>query len=256
MWQLLDRTLHSRLILGTALYPSPQLLHDAITASTTEIVTVSLRREMNAGKENYFWKLLQQLNCTVLPNTAGCYSAKEAITTAQMAREVFSTHWVKLEVIGDEYTLQPNLFELVVAAKKLVTLGFEVFPYCTEDLVSCQRLVDVGCNVLMPWASPIGSGQGLMNPFALKLLRERFSDKILIVDAGIGKPSDAVQVMEWGYDGVLLNSAVALSPDPIKMAQSFNAAIHAGRDAFEAGMMPKRNIAQASTPLIGKPILL
>lgn len=243
----------SRLFLGTAGYPSLQILRDAILQSKIEIITVSLRRQLSDQKNHYFWELLQSLPCRLLPNTAGCFSAKEAITTAEMARELFNTHWIKLEVIGDDYTLQPNPFELVKAADALVKKGFEVFPYCTEDLVLCQRLVDCGCQILMPWAAPIGSGRGVMNPYALRLLRERFSDITLIVDAGIGRPSHATEVLEMGFDAVLVNSAVALACDPIQMAMAFAQSVVAGRFAYLSGMMPMREMAVASTPIIGQP---
>ncbi|CAN7949078.1 unnamed protein product [Ixodes hexagonus] len=176
--------------------------------------------------------------------------------TAQAARELFNTRWIKLEIIGDEYTLQPNPFELVRAADILTKEGFEVLPYCTEDMILCQRLVDVGCRILMPWAAPIGSARGLANPYALRLLRERFPGIPLIIDAGMGRPSHATKVMEMGFDAVLLNSAVALACDPVSMAEGFAYAIQAGRLAYEAGMIGPRNIAKATTPLLGKPFLM
>ena len=193
------------------------------------------------------------LNCHWLPNTAGCYSAEEAIATAEIARELFHTHWIKLEVIGDDYTLQPDPFELVKAAKILVNSGFEVFPYCTEDFILCQRLLDCGCRILMPWAAPIGSGKGLINSYALSILRERIPEATLIIDAGIGRPSHAVQAMELGFDGVLLNTAISLANHPIQMAQAFRDAVSAGRRAFEAGMMLERNKAYPSTALTDTP---
>lgn len=253
-WQIGGQTLNSRLLIGSALYSSPDAMQASIQASGAEIVTVSLRRQAagdQAGQR--FWDIIKSLNIHVLPNTAGCHTAKEAITTAQMAREVFGTHWIKLEVIGDQYNLQPDPFELVKATETLVKEGFEVFPYTTDDLVLAQRLVDAGCNILMPWGSPIGSGKGLMNPYNLKAIRERFPDINLIVDAGIGKPSHAVQAMEMGYDGVLLNSAVALSPDPVMMGGAFKAAVDAGRGGYVAGTMQERDLAAPSTPVIGTP---
>ncbi len=188
-----------------------------------------------------------------MPNTAGCRDAKAAIHTAMLSRELFDTSWIKLEIIGDEYQLQPEPFELIRAAKILLNEGFEVFPYCTDDLVICQKLVDVGCKILMPWASPIGSGKGLMNPFALETLRHRFPQILLIVDAGIGTPSHAVQVMELGFDGVLLNTAIAQASDPILMAGAFRHAIVAGYQASKSGMMYARNTAHPSTSLIDTP---
>jgi len=229
-WSLGDTHLQSRLMIGSALYPSPQVMQTAIEASGADIVTVSLRRQ-TAGQnmDTNHWQWLNQMPVHWLPNTAGCYGVREAVTTAHMAREMFDTHWLKLEVIGDEQTLQPDPFGLVEAADLLIKDGFEVFPYMTDDLVLAQRLVDVGCRILMPWASPIGSGQGIRQPQNLQLLRERFPEVQLIVDAGLGRPSDAATAMELGCDGVLLNSAIALSPDPTRMAQAFGHAVAAGR---------------------------
>lgn len=253
-WEIGGKTLNSRLLIGSALYPSPTHMEEAIRASEAEIVTVSLRRQsagQNAG--NSFWNIIKSLNVQVLPNTAGCHSAKEAITTAQMAREVFGTNWIKLEVIGDQYNLQPDPFETVKAAEILIKEGFEVFPYTTDDLVVAKRLADVGCKIIMPWGSMIGSGKGLMNPMNLKAIRQAFPELKLIIDAGIGKPSHAVQAMELGYDGILLNSAVALAQDPIKMAAGFKYAVEAGRLAYEAGVMQEREFASPSTPTVGTP---
>jgi len=212
-WKLEDGEFKSRLLIGSALYPSPQIMQEAIRESGSEIVTVALRRQSATTLEagNSFWELIKELNIRVLPNTAGCHTAKEAITTAMMAREIFGTDWIKLEVIGNQYNLQPDPFELVEATKVLVKEGFRVLPYMTDDLVLAQKLADLGCNTLMPWGSPIGSGRGLMNPYNLKTIRKQFPNLNLIVDAGIGKPSDAILAMELGYDGVLLNSAVATS---------------------------------------------
>jgi thiazole synthase len=252
--------LSSRFFIGTALYPSPQVLSDAIAASGAEVVTVSLKRQLSQGAagaaSNDFYAHIQKSGARLLPNTAGCRTAREAVTLAQMAREVFGTNWIKLEVVGDEYTLQPDPFELVTAAETLTKDGFEVFPYCTDDLVSCQRLLDVGCRILMPWGSPIGSGQGLINPYALRTLRSRLPDVTLVVDAGIGSPSDASQAMELGFDAVLLNSAVALAHDPVVMARAFKLAIEAGRLGYEAGVMAKQDMAVATTPVTGQPFVL
>jgi thiazole synthase len=192
----------------------------------------------------------------LLPNTAGCRSARDAVNLAKMAREMFDTHWIKLEVIGDEYTLQPDPFELVEAARQLVRDGFEVLPYCTDDLVSCQRLLDAGCKVLMPWGAPIGSGQGLLNPTALRTLRARLPDVTLVVDAGIGSPRDAVQAMELGFDAVLVNTAVSQAKDPVRMARAFRLGVEAGRLAYEAGIMAKQEMAVPSTPVTGQPFLI
>ena len=251
---LYDEKLTSRLLLGTARYPSPAVLGDAIRASGCEIVTVSLRREAGGGRAGEsFWSLIRDLGVHVLPNTAGCRTAKEAIATAQMAREVFATDWIKLEVIGEEDTLQPDVFGLVEAARALVAEGFRVFPYTTDDLVVAERLLESGCRVLMPWAAPIGSGRGVNNAFALRALRAHFPDTPLVVDAGLGAPSHATAVMELGYDAVLLNTAVARAGDPVGMAQAFRLAVEAGRAGWRAQPMTPRDMAEPSTPMIGRP---
>ncbi len=249
-------TIKNPLLLGTARYPSPAILADAIAASQAEVVTVSLRRESaggNAGQQ--FWDLIKAQQVKVLPNTAGCYTVKEAVTTAQMAREVFDTKWIKLEVIGHPDTLQPDVFGLVEAARILCAEDFQVFPYTTEDIVVAEKLVNVGCEVLMPWGSPIGSGRGLNNVFGLRTLRAHFKDIPLVVDAGIGLPSHVAQVMELGYDAVLLNTAVARAGDPASMAQAFSAAIAAGKAAFHADPIEQSDMAHPSTPVIGKAFL-
>lgn len=255
-WNVYGETLDSRLFIGTALYPSPQIMMDAIKASQSQVITLSLRRQTpsNTDSGDQFWQMIQSLNCHLLPNTAGCYSATEAIKTARLARELFQTDWIKLEVLGDSYNLQPDPFALVEATKVLIDEGFKVFPYCTDDLVLCQKLVDLGCEILMPWGAPIGTGQGLINPYALETIRKRLPDTTLLVDAGIGKPSDAVQAMELGYDGILLNTAVAEALEPAQMAAAFAQAINAGRLAYEAGVMPKRDNAKPSTPTLDQPI--
>jgi thiazole synthase len=252
-----DTELASRFFLGTAGYPSPQVLRDAIAASGTQVVTLSLKRQLAAaGTPNDFYRLIRESGAHLLPNTAGCRTAREAVNMAKMAREMFDTHWIKLEVIGDEYTLQPDPFELVEAARTLARDGFEVLPYCTDDLVSCQRLLDAGCKILMPWGAPIGSGQGLLNPSALRTLRARLPDVTLVVDAGIGSPRDAVQAMELGYDAVLVNTAVSQAKDPVKMAQAFRLGVESGRLAWEAGVMAKQEMAVPSTPVTGQPFVL
>jgi thiazole synthase len=244
----------SRLLLGTSRYPSPQVLENAVQASNPAMITVSLRRQGTSTTETHsgFWDLLKKMAVPVLPNTAGCHSPQEVITTAQMAREVFETDWIKLELIGDDYTLQPDVLRLVQTAETLIKDGFKVLPYCTEDLILCQRLVDVGCQAVMPWAAPIGTGQGPLNPYAMKLLRDRLKVPLL-VDAGLGLPSHACTVMEWGFDGVLLNTAVALADDPVVMAKAFAMAVDAGRAAHLSGAMKPQESAQASTPLVGTP---
>ena len=253
-WHIGGKELNSRLFIGSALYPSPEIMRDAIKASESEVVTVSLRRQ-NPGQQSgeSFWDYLKNTGLHILPNTAGCHSVKEAITTAQMAREIFDTNWIKLEVIGDDYNLQPDPFGLLEATQELIAQGFEVFPYCTDDLVLCQKLVEAGCTILMPWGSPIGTGQGLLNPFALKTIRERMPNIQLLVDAGLGLPSHACQAMEMGFDGVLLNSAIALAQDPVAMAKAFADAVNAGHSAYQSGAMPPREAAQPSSPVVGQP---
>jgi thiazole synthase len=250
---LYDVKLDSRLLLGTARYPSPAILAQAIHAAKTQIVTVSLRREAGGSRAGEsFWALIRESGARVLPNTAGCRTVKEAVTTAQMAREVFGTNWIKLEVIGDEDTLQPDVFGLVEAARVLVGDGFCVFPYMTEDLVVAEKLLDAGCRLLMPWAAPIGSGRGINNIFGLRALRAHFPQTPLIVDAGLGAPSHAAAVMELGYDAVLLNTAISRAGDPVAMARAFALGVEAGRAAFLAKPMTPRDFARPSTPVIGR----
>jgi thiazole synthase len=252
--QLYGQEVASRLLLGTALYPSPAIMEQALQASGAGIVTVSLRRESAGGRAgDAFWRIIQSLGVKILPNTAGCRTVKEAVTTAELARELFGTPWIKLEVIGDDETLQPDVVALVEAAGVLQRDGFEVFPYTTEDLSVANRLVDAGCRVVMPWASPIGSGQGITNRNALETLRARLPDVTLIVDAGLGAPSHAAEAIELGYDGVLLNTAIAKANDPVGMARAFALAVEAGRTGYEAGLMPPRDFASPSTPVVGTP---
>ncbi len=242
--------LDNPMMLGTARFPSPQVMQDAFRQSGASVATVSLRREGGSGEA--FREMVRALGIHVLPNTAGCHSAREAITTAQMAREYFETDWIKLEVIGDENTLQPDPFGLLEAAKVLCADGFKVFPYTTEDQVLAARLVEAGCRVLMPWGAPIGSGQGLNNPFGLRAMRAAFPDIPLVVDAGLGLPSHAAQAMEMGYDAILLNTAIAEAQDPVAMARAFGMGAQAGMLAAGAGPMPVREMAQPSTPVIGR----
>ncbi|QWK77864.1 thiazole synthase [Ochrobactrum sp. BTU1] len=256
MLEFYGKTFESRLLLGTAQYPSPSILADSVRSSQSEIVTVSLRREsgnMRAGQD--FWTLIKDLGVSVLPNTAGCHTAREAITTAKMARDVFGTNWIKLEVIGDHDTLQPDPFGLVEAARILCDEGFEVFPYMNDDLVVAEKLIEAGCKVLMPWGAPIGSGRGLNNPYALKTMRAHFPDIPLVVDAGIGVPSHAATAMELGFDAVLINTAVAKAGDPAAIARAFALAVEAGRIAYEADPIEARDMAAPSTPLLGKAFL-
>ena len=244
------------MMLGTAQYPSPAIMAEAFRTSGAEVATVSLRRESGAGGEaSEFWKLVSGLGVRILPNTAGCHSVKEALTTAAMAREVFGTDWLKLEVIGNPDTLQPDVYGLAEAARLLCEDGFKVFPYTTEDLVVAERLLSAGCEVLMPWAAPIGTGLGLTNEYGLRTLRERLPDVTMIIDAGLGVPSQAARVMEMGFDGILLNTAVAKSGDPAAMAMAFAKAAEAGRLARRAVPIEPRDMAAASTPVIGKAFL-
>ena len=245
----------SRVLLGTARYPSLAALAESIEACGPGMVTVALRRQMAADADSSvgFFDTLKQYAVPLLPNTAGCHTVQEVVTTAEMAREVFDTDWIKLELIGDDYTLQPDPIGLVEAASKLVRDGFKVLPYCTEDLVIGRRLLDAGCEALMPWGAPIGTGRGVTNPYGLRTLRERLPDVPLIVDAGLGVPSHACQVMEWGFDGVLLNTAVSQATFPPQMARAFALGVEAGRTAYLAGPMAERDSAQASTPVVGMP---
>ncbi|HLY53395.1 MAG TPA: thiazole synthase [Steroidobacteraceae bacterium] len=256
MLKLYGTELTSRLLLGTARYPSPAVLTEAVRAARVEVVTVSLRRESGGERSGQgFWSLIRALGVRVLPNTAGCHSVKEAVTTAHMAREVFATPWIKLEVVGEDDTLQPDVFGLTEAARILCAEGFEVFPYTTEDLVVAERLLAAGCRVLMPWGSPIGSGRGLNNSFGLTALRAHFPEVPLIIDAGLGVPSHAAHAMELGFDAVLVNTAVARATDPVSMAGAFAQAVVAGHAARQAGPIEARDFAAPSTPVIGQAFL-
>ena len=248
--------IESPLMLGTAQYPSPSILVSCFEKSKASVATVSLRRESSTSNSgNKFWSIIKDLKVRILPNTAGCHTVKEAVTTAHMAREIFDTKWIKLEVIGEEDTLQPDVFGLVEASKILCDDGFEVFPYTTEDLVVAEKLLNAGCKVLMPWGSPIGSGQGLNNIFGLKVLRSHFPDIPMVIDAGIGLPSHATKAMELGFDAILLNTAIAKAGDPIKMAEAFSYAILSGLLGKIADPMEPRNMAMPSTPIFGKAFL-
>ena len=253
MLRLYGTELASRLLLGSARYPSPAVLTEAIRAARAEVVTVSLRREAAGERAGQgFWSIIRALEVRVLPNTAGCHTVKEAVTTAHMAREVFATPWVKLEVIGEDDTLQPDVFALTEAARILCAEGFEVFPYTTEDLVVADRLLAAGCRVLMPWGAPIGSGRGLNNLFALTALRAHFPRVPLIIDAGLGVPSHAARALELGFDAVLVNTAIAQATDPVAMAAAFAQAVAAGHAARLAGPIEPRDFAVPSTPVVGQ----
>jgi thiazole synthase len=199
--------------------------------------------------------MIRDLGVLVLPNTAGCHTIKEAVTTAHMAREVFETKWIKLELIGHTDSLQPDVFQLVEAARILTEDGFEVFPYTTDDLIVGERLLEAGCEVLMPWGAPIGSGRGLNNEYALRAMRAEFPDVPLVIDAGIGLPSHAAHAMELGYDAVLLNTAVARAGDPALMAKAMMCAVEAGQLARQADPIEARDMAVPSTPVVGKAFL-
>ncbi|MBS0982722.1 MULTISPECIES: thiazole synthase [Gluconobacter] len=250
--QFYGTELSSRLMLGTAQYDSPAILADAVKAAQAGVVTVSLRREAAGAQAGQaFWSLIQSLNVPILPNTAGCHGVREAVTTAQMARDVFGTDWIKLEVIGQGDLLQPDVFGLVEATRILTEDGFKVFPYTTEDLVVAERLLRAGAEVLMPWGAPIGSGRGLNNLFGLRALRSHFPDIPMVVDAGIGKPSHATAAFELGYDAVLINTAVAKAGNPAQMATAFRLACEAGLAGFAADPMEERDMAVPSTPTLG-----
>jgi len=252
MLELYDTPLSSRLLLGSARYPSPAVFSAAVRAARAQVVTVSLRREAAGERAGQgFWSLVRELGVRVLPNTAGCHSVKEAVTTAHMAREVFATPWIKLEVIGEDDTLQPDVFGLTEAARILCADGFQVFPYTTEDLVVAERLLEAGCRVLMPWGAPIGSARGLNNLYGLRALRAHFPGVPLIIDAGLGVPSHAAQALELGFDAVLINTAVAQARDPVQMAGAFALAVEAGAAARAAGPIEARDLASPSTPVIG-----
>jgi thiazole synthase len=243
------RTLRSRLILGSGGFATLDLLAAAIEASQAELVTVALRRIDPAARGSLV-EVLDRAGVELLPNTAGCFTARDAVLTAQLAREAFETDWVKLEVIGDERTLLPDAPELLAAAEQLVADGFVVLPYTTDDPVLARRLEDVGCAAVMPLGSPIGSGMGIANPYNITLIREQAGVPV-ILDAGIGTASDAALAMELGCDGVLCASAISRAQDPVAMARAIRAAVDAGRLALEAGRIPRRRFAEASSPMDG-----
>ena len=239
----------SRLILGTGGFPRLETLAEAIAASQTEMVTVALRR-IDPGARGSLVDVLDAAGVRILPNTAGCYTARDAVLTAKLAREAFDTEWVKLEVIGDERTLLPDAVELVAAAEELVDEGFVVLPYTTDDPVLARRLEDVGCAAIMPLGSPIGSGMGINNPYNLRLIREQTALPV-ILDAGVGTASDAALALELGCDGVLCASAISRAEDPVTMARAIRLAVEAGLLARGAGRIPQRLHATASTAEAG-----
>ncbi len=243
------RTFTARLFLGTAGYPNRQVMLDAVAASGTEMVTASIRRISLAGEDESLVDLIGE-KTHFLPNTAGCQTAKDAVLTAELAREALDTNWIKLEVIGDRELLYPDVEELLRATETLVGKGFVVLPYCTEDPVVCRKLADAGAAAVMPLGSPIGSGRGIANPHLIELLCAR-SPVPVVLDAGIGTASDAALAMELGCAAVLLNTAVSKSRDPVAMARAMGAAVEAGRLALLAGRIPKRAHAEASSPQLG-----
>jgi len=246
-----DRTFSSRLILGTGGFDRLETLADAIRASATEMVTVALRR-IEPAMQGSLVEVLDTCGVQALPNTAGCYTAHDAVLTAKLAREAFDTDWVKLEVIGDDRTLLPDAVELVAAAEQLVDEGFTVLPYTTDDPVLAKRLEDVGCAAIMPLGSPIGSGMGIRNPYNIGLIREQTALPV-ILDAGVGTASDAALAMELGCDAVLCASAISRAEDPVAMATAIRAGVEAGWLARRAGRIPRRLYAEASTPHTGRP---
>jgi thiazole synthase len=247
--RIADRTLSSRLLLGTGGFPSLALLSEAIAASGSELVTVALRRVDPTARGSLI-DVLADAGVGLLPNTAGCHTARDAVLTAKLAREAFATSWVKLEVIGDEDTLLPDAPELLRAAEELVDEGFVVLPYTTDDPVLARRLVDVGCAAVMPLGSPIGSGMGIRNPYNIALIRDSVNVPV-VLDAGIGTASDAALAMELGCDAVLAASAISRAQDPVRMAAAMRAAVRAGRLARLAGRIPRRLYATPSTPTEG-----
>lgn len=243
---------NSRLIVGTSRYPDNNTMLEALEASGTDMVTVSIRRlNLNNGNaKQSIIGLIDRNKYSILPNTAGCYTAKEAVLTAQLAREALNTNWVKLEVIGDDETLFPDVVELLKAAEQLIADDFIVLPYCNDDPITCKKLADMGCAAVMPLGAPIGSGMGIRNPYNIQIIRE-IIDIPVIVDAGVGTASDAALAMELGVDGILMNTAIAGAEHPVQMAKAMNLAIQAGRLAYESGRIPKKLYANASSPLEG-----
>jgi thiazole synthase len=247
--KIAGRTLRSRLLLGTGGFPSLELMAEAIAASGSELVTVALRRVDPAARGSLI-DVLADAGVELLPNTAGCHTARDAVMTARLAREAFETDWIKLEVIGDEDTLLPDAPELLRAAEELVDEGFVVLPYTTDDPVLARRLADVGCAAVMPLGSPIGSGMGIRNPYNISLIREAV-DVPVVLDAGIGTASDATLAMELGCDAVMAASAISRAQDPVTMARAMRDAVVAGLAARAAGRIPRRRYATASSPDLG-----
>jgi thiazole synthase len=244
-----DRCFASRLLLGTAGYPNQQMMLDALAAAEPALVTVAIRR---ISLEPYAESLVDLVGgrYSLLPNTAGCATVRDAVLTAQLAREALGTSWIKLELIGDRETLYPDVEQLLRATEELVKDGFTVLPYCNDDPVTCRKLADLGAAAVMPLGSPIGTGLGIINPYAIERICTTSAVPV-ILDAGIGTASDAAQAMELGCDGVLLNTAVAKAHDPRRMAKAMRLAVAAGREARQAGRIPKRSQAEPSSPQLG-----
>lgn len=250
--KIADREFRSRLIVGTGKYRSFPEMQRCHEASGAEMVTVAVRRvNLTDKSKESLLDYIDRSQFFILPNTAGCYSADEAVRTARLAREVGLSNWIKLEVIGDEKTLFPDTLGLVEATRVLVKEGFVVLPYTNDDLIIARKLVEAGAVAVMPLAAPIGSGMGIQNMSSLRILREMITEVPLIVDAGVGTASDATLAMELGFDGILMNTAIAAASDPVKMATAMKHAVEAGRLAFEAGRMPRKLYATASSPLEG-----
>ncbi|NBC86975.1 MAG: thiazole synthase [Bacteroidetes bacterium] len=246
-------TYSSRLLIGSSAYPNPQIMLDAIDASGAELVTVAIRRvNVESPAPESHLDLIRKGGYRVLPNTAGCYTAREAVLVAQLAREALDTDLIKLEVIGDDETLMPDVEQLLKAAKELIDDGFTVLAYANDDPITCRKLADMGCAAVMPLGSPIGSGMGIVNPYNLRIIREVVTDTPLIVDAGIGTASDATIAMELGYDGILLNTAIAEAQHPVAMAKAMRLAVESGRLAYQAGRVPERIYAKASSSMEGR----
>lgn len=246
-----EYTFTSRLFIGSSRYPNQQVMLDAIEASGAQVVTVAIRRvNLNDPSQQGVLDVLDRSKYTILPNTAGCFTAKDAVLTAQLAREALGTNLVKLEVIGDDRTLFPDVEQLLKAAAELVRDGFVVLPYTSDDPITAQKLQDIGCAAVMPLGAPIGSGMGIRNPYNLMIMRESI-DLPMIIDAGVGIASDAALAMELGADGVLLNTAVAGARHPVKMARAMKLGIEGGRLAYHAGRIPRKLYAIASSPLEG-----
>ncbi len=244
-------TFRSRLFLGTGKYPTIPVMQASHEASGAEVITVAIRRiHLDDPTGKTLIDHIDRTKYTILPNTAGCYSAKDAVLTAKLAREALGTDLIKVEVIGDADTLYPDTRETLVACEELVRLGFTVLPYIIDDPVACKRLEEIGCAAVMPLAAPIGSGLGVCNPYSITIIKERANVPV-IVDAGVGTASDATIAMELGVDALLMNTGIALANDPARMAAAMRDAVRAGRNAFLAGRMPKKLYASASSPMTG-----